>query len=265
MKSLQSESSPNHHRQQGGCPHPLRGARGDRHRGAARGRGRKFRDHMRSTWSEPSSVRLGPAIESWKSPDRDHYGIRLRGARHATMRRNADGDAVLEANGCRRTFDGRCMDLLAPCSGAGPCASAPSGRRRPRVSTLRHRWPTSSPGCWSSGGSRRPPLRFRPPGRSAGVVMQGGSPRPSRRRRTCTDREPVPNITRPSGGGNRASASSCAALRWIGAGPARRDSAGVVGSAKTRQASWRMGHARKSDVGYLRHELYCSSMLCPRC
>ena len=57
---------------------------------------------------------LGPTIEPWKSPDWAHYGIRLRGASHATMERNADGDVVLEANGYRWTLDGRCMALMAP-------------------------------------------------------------------------------------------------------------------------------------------------------
>ena len=76
--------------------------------------GRKLHDHMRSTWSEPSHVSLGPTIEPWKSPDWERYGLRLRGASHATVERTADGDAVLEANGYRWTFDGRCVDLMTP-------------------------------------------------------------------------------------------------------------------------------------------------------
>ncbi len=103
-------------------PHPADEA-GDAHYAALRelvveelqgDLGRKLRDHMRSTWSEPPSVNLGPTIEPWKSPSWDRYGLRLRGARHATMHRDAGGDAVLEANGYRWTFDGRCMALLAP-------------------------------------------------------------------------------------------------------------------------------------------------------
>ena len=102
-------------------PYPADGA-GDAHYAALRelvieelqgDLGRKLRDHLRSTWSEPSSVSLGPTVEPWKSPDRDRYGLRLRGASHATMERAADGDLVLVANGYRWTFDGRCMDLLA--------------------------------------------------------------------------------------------------------------------------------------------------------
>ena len=76
--------------------------------------GRKFRHHMRSTWSERPRTTLGAYIEPWKSPDWERHGIRLRGARHATLERNADGDAVLEANGYRWTFDPRCMELIAP-------------------------------------------------------------------------------------------------------------------------------------------------------
>ena len=59
-------------------------------------------------------MRLGSNIEPWESPDWERYGLRLRGARHATMHRNAEGEAVLEANGYRWTFDGRCLTLLAP-------------------------------------------------------------------------------------------------------------------------------------------------------
>ena len=75
--------------------------------------GREFRDHLRSTWSESPRTSLGPCIDPWKSPDWERYGVRLRGARYATLERNADGEAVLEAHGYRWTFDGRCMELLA--------------------------------------------------------------------------------------------------------------------------------------------------------
>ena len=47
-------------------------------------------------------------------PTGERYGIRLRGASHATTERSSDGDLVLEANGYRWTFDGRCMALMAP-------------------------------------------------------------------------------------------------------------------------------------------------------
>lgn len=76
--------------------------------------GGKFRDHLRSTWSEGFGASLGPFLDPWKSLDWERYGIRLRGARRATLERNADGEAVLEANGYRWTFDGRCMEWLAP-------------------------------------------------------------------------------------------------------------------------------------------------------
>ena len=75
--------------------------------------GRRFHDHIRATWSEPARTNLGPRIEPWRSPDWGRYRIRLRGGARASLRRDADGDAVLEANGYRRTFDGRCMELLA--------------------------------------------------------------------------------------------------------------------------------------------------------
>ena len=103
-------------------PHPTDGT-GDAHYAALRelvieelqgDLGRRFRGHLRSTWSERPRMSLGPTIEPWKSPDWEHYGIRLRGASHATMERNADGDIVLEANGYRWTLDGRCMALMAP-------------------------------------------------------------------------------------------------------------------------------------------------------
>ena len=76
--------------------------------------GRKFRGQLRSMWSEIPRTSLGPRMDPWKSPDWERYGVRLRGARRATLERNADGEAVLEANGYRWTFDGRCMELLAP-------------------------------------------------------------------------------------------------------------------------------------------------------
>ena len=76
--------------------------------------GRKFRHHLRSTWSEHPRTSLGPSVEPWKSPDWEHYGLRLRGASRAAMQRGDDGDVVLEANGYRWTLDGRCMGLMAP-------------------------------------------------------------------------------------------------------------------------------------------------------
>ena len=76
--------------------------------------GRKFRDHLRSARSERTRTRLGPSIRPWESPDWEQYGVRLRGASHATMQRTGEGDVVLEANGYRWTFDGRCMALMAP-------------------------------------------------------------------------------------------------------------------------------------------------------
>ena len=74
--------------------------------------GRRFHDHLRAAWSERMRTNLGPHIEPWRSPDWGRYRIRLRGNSRASLRRNADGDAMLEANGYRRTFDGRCMGLL---------------------------------------------------------------------------------------------------------------------------------------------------------
>ncbi len=103
-------------------PHPTDGA-GDTHYAALRelvleelqgDLGGRFRGHLRSTWSERPRTSLGPSVEPWKSPDWERYGLRLRGASHATMQRTDDGDAVLEANGYRWTLDGRCMDLMAP-------------------------------------------------------------------------------------------------------------------------------------------------------
>ena len=103
-------------------PHPTDGA-GDAHYAALRALvveelqgdlGRKFRDYMRSAWSERSRTSIGPSVEPWKSPDWERYGLRLRGASHATMRQGDDGDVVLEANGYRWTLDGRCRDLMAP-------------------------------------------------------------------------------------------------------------------------------------------------------
>ena len=102
-------------------PHPADGAGEDHYAalgqlvlGELRGDvGRRFRDHLRSTWSEPPRTNLGPHIEPWRSPDWSRYRIRLRGGARASLRRDAGGDAVLEANGYRRTFDGRCMELLA--------------------------------------------------------------------------------------------------------------------------------------------------------
>ena len=76
--------------------------------------GPQFRDHMRATWSERPRTTLGPNLDPWKSPDWESYEIRLHGAPHATLERAADGDAVLQANGYRWTFDGRCAELLAP-------------------------------------------------------------------------------------------------------------------------------------------------------
>ena len=76
--------------------------------------GRRFHDHLRSTWSERARTNLGPHIEPWRSPDWERYRIRLRGDSRASLRRDGEGNAVLEANGYRRTFDGRCMELLAP-------------------------------------------------------------------------------------------------------------------------------------------------------
>ena len=74
---------------------------------------RRFDDHVRATWSERSRPGLGPYLDPWKSPDWERCEIRLRGARHAALERGADGEAVLQANGYRWTFDGRCMELLA--------------------------------------------------------------------------------------------------------------------------------------------------------
>ena len=76
--------------------------------------GRKFREHLRATWSERPRTTLGPYLEPWKSPDWERHGIRLRGAGNATLEHNSDGDAVLEANGYRWTFDPRCMELIIP-------------------------------------------------------------------------------------------------------------------------------------------------------
>ena len=102
-------------------PHPADGAGEDHY--AALGQlvldelrgdvGRRFNDHLRSTWSERTRTNLGPRIEPWRAPDWGRHRIRLRGGARASLRRDAGGDAVLEANGYRRTFDGRCMDLLA--------------------------------------------------------------------------------------------------------------------------------------------------------
>ena len=75
--------------------------------------GRKFHDDLRSTWSERTRTSLGPRLEPWKSPGWERYRIRIRGAPRASLERNAGGDAVLQANGYRWTFDGRCMELLA--------------------------------------------------------------------------------------------------------------------------------------------------------
>ena len=76
--------------------------------------GRQFHDHLRATWSERARPALGPYLDPWQSPDWERYEIRLRGARHATLERTAGGEAVLQANGYRWTFDGRCAELLAP-------------------------------------------------------------------------------------------------------------------------------------------------------
>ena len=75
--------------------------------------GRKFHDDLRATWSESTRTNLGTRLEPWKSPGWERYRIRLRGASRASLERNAGGDAVLQANGYRWTFDGRCMELLA--------------------------------------------------------------------------------------------------------------------------------------------------------
>ena len=74
---------------------------------------RRFDDHVRATWSERSRPGLGSYLDPWQSPDWERCEIRLCGARHATLERGADGAAVLQANGYRWTFDGRCMELLA--------------------------------------------------------------------------------------------------------------------------------------------------------
>ena len=76
--------------------------------------GQQFRDHLRATWSDPPRTTVGPYLDPWKNADWERYEIRLRGARHATLERAADGAAVLQANGYRWTFDGRCAELLAP-------------------------------------------------------------------------------------------------------------------------------------------------------
>ena len=102
-------------------PHPANGAGEDHYAalgqlvlGELRGDvGRRFRDHLRSTWSEPARTNLGPHLAPWSLPDWGRYRIRLRGGARASLRRDAGGDAVLEANGYRRTFDGRCMEPLA--------------------------------------------------------------------------------------------------------------------------------------------------------
>ena len=87
--------------------------------------GQQLRDHLRATWSDRQRTSLGPYLDPWQSPDWERYEIRLRGARHATLERSADGAAVLQANGYRWTFDGRCMELLAPLlRGAGVRAGA---------------------------------------------------------------------------------------------------------------------------------------------
>ena len=87
--------------------------------------GQQLRDHLRATWSDRPRMSLGPYLDPWQSPDWERYEIRLRGARHATLERSADGAAVLQANGYRWTFDGRCMELLAPLlRGAGVRAGA---------------------------------------------------------------------------------------------------------------------------------------------
>jgi len=75
--------------------------------------GRKFHDDLRATWSESTRTNLGPRLEPWKSSGWERYRIRIRGASRASLERNAGGDAVLQANGYRWTFDGRCMELLA--------------------------------------------------------------------------------------------------------------------------------------------------------
>ncbi len=75
--------------------------------------GRKFHDDLRATWSESTRTNLGPRLEPWKSPGWERYRIRLRGTSRASLARDAGGDAVLQANGYRWTFDGRCMELLA--------------------------------------------------------------------------------------------------------------------------------------------------------
>ena len=76
--------------------------------------GRRFRDHLRSTWSERPQASLGTYLDPWKAPDWERYGIRIRGAHKATLEADGDGNAILEANGYRWTFDGRCRELLAP-------------------------------------------------------------------------------------------------------------------------------------------------------
>ena len=76
--------------------------------------GQQFRDHLRATWTDPPGTTVGPYLDPWKNADWERYEIRLRGTRHATLERAADGDVVLQANGYRWTFDGRCEELLAP-------------------------------------------------------------------------------------------------------------------------------------------------------
>ena len=75
--------------------------------------GGRFRDHLHATWSERPQASLGPYIEPWRSPDWERYAIALRGARHATVKRNANGEATLHANGFRWTVDGRFTELVS--------------------------------------------------------------------------------------------------------------------------------------------------------
>ena len=111
-----------HERFRGDLPHPTDGA-GGAHYAALRelilkeldgDLQQQFRDHLRATWSDPPRPAVGPFLDPWKNADWERYEIRLRGARQATLEHAADGDVVLQANGYRWTFDGRCADLLAP-------------------------------------------------------------------------------------------------------------------------------------------------------
>ena len=114
MKSLQSESSPNHHRQQGGCPHPLRGARGDRHRGAARG--------PRTEVPRPYAFYLVRAVE--RAPRAGHRVLEVPGPgplRDPAPGRAARDHAPERRRGCGAGGERLPPDLRRPLHGpAGP-------------------------------------------------------------------------------------------------------------------------------------------------